>query len=378
MANHSLRLGRIHGIDVYVNWSWLIIFVLFSWSLAEFFFPSFFPSWSTLTYWLLGAMSTIFLFGSVLLHELSHSFVAQAQGIPVSSITLFVFGGVSNIQREPATARDEFLMALAGPAVSLLIGLVAYGLLRVADHGVPSTVRGFLLAMAFYNVSLAIFNLIPGFPLDGGRIFRAIVWSVTGSLRQATQVATAVGHAFAYLFIFGGLFLALTGGFLSGLWLVFIGWFLNSAASMSERQVELETALRDVRVGSVMRPHPLEVPARTSLQDFVDQYVLRENVRAVPVVGDHDELLGLITLSEVRAVPRAAWTTTSVEQVMVPAARLTVAEPNEPLVQALRDLSHNDVNQLPVVDHGDLVGILTRGDIIRYLSVRDELNRPAA
>ncbi len=379
MLNHSLRLGRIHGIEIAVHWSWLIIFVLFTWSLAVFFFPPLYPGWSVATYWIVGAISTVLLFASVLLHELSHSLVAEAQGIPVSSITLFVFGGVSSIQSEPRTARDEFLMAIAGPASSIVIGVACYGLMLILAPVVPETVVAVLLSMAIYNVILGLFNLIPGFPLDGGRVFRSIVWAITGSLWRATAVATTVGQVFAYLFIFAGLFLAIAGSFVSGIWLVFIGWFLNNAAVTSRQQAELELLLRGVRVGSVMTANPPAVLAHTSLADFVEHYVLAQNVRAVPVVSEADgRILGLVTLQEVRAVPRAEWSRTTVDQVMVPANRLKVATRDEPLVEALRDLSAEDLNQLPVVDRGRLVGLLTRSDVIRYLRVREELGQRAA
>jgi Zn-dependent protease/CBS domain-containing protein len=379
MLNHSLKLGRIRGIEIAVHWSWLIIFVLFTWSLALFFFPPLFPNWSVATYWIVGAISTVLLFASVLLHELSHSLVAEAEGIPVTSITLFVFGGVSNIQSEPRTARDEFLMAVAGPASSIVIGVVCYGLMLALDRIAPETVLAVLLAMAIYNIILGVFNLIPGFPLDGGRVFRSIVWAITGNLWRATTVATIVGQVFAYLFIFVGLFLAISGSLLSGIWLVFIGWFLNNAAAASRQQAELELLLRGVRVGSVMTPNPPAVLAHTTLADFVEQYVLARNARAVPVVSDVDgRILGLVTLQEVRTVPRDEWSRTTVEQVMVPTERLKVATRDEPLVEALRDLSSEDLNQLPVVDRGRLVGLLTRSDVIRYLRVREELGQRAA
>lgn len=379
MLNSSLKLGRIRGIEIAIHWSWLIIFVLFTWSLAVFFFPPLYPGWSAITYWIVGAISTVLLFISVLLHELSHSLVAESQGIPVSSITLFVFGGVSNIQREPTTARNEFLMAVAGPVSSIVIGVVSYGLLLALAGVAPPVVLAVLFAMAIYNVILGVFNLIPGFPLDGGRVFRSIIWAITGSFREATNVATIVGQVFAYIFIFGGLFLAITGSFLSGIWLVFIGWFLNNAASSSRQQAELESLLRGVKVGTVMSTNPPAVPTHTSLVDFVEHFVLARNIRAVPVVSESDRsILGLVTLQEVREVPREAWSSTAVDQVMVPARNLTVATPDEPLIDALRDLSTEDLNQLPVVDHGRLVGLLTRSDVIRYLRVREELGQRAA
>lgn len=379
MLNHSLHLGRIHGIEIAINWSWLIIFVLLTWSLAVFFFPPLFPFWSVATYWIVGAISSILLFASVLLHELAHSLVAESEGIPVHSITLFVFGGVSNIEREPPTARDEFLMAIAGPATSVVVGVVCYLLFIGLIRTLPTPVLGILFAMAIYNVILGVFNLIPGFPLDGGRVFRAIVWGITGSFREATNIATILGQVFAYLFIFGGLFLAITGDFLSGIWLVFIGWFLNNAAVASRQQAEIVSALRGVKVASVMTPNPPEVPSQTSLADFVEHYVLGRSLRALPVVADHTrQVVGLVTLKEVRSVPREEWGTTTVSQVMLPASKLTVAAPDEPLSQALHDLSTDDLNQLPVVQQGQLVGLLTRSNIIRFLQVRQELGQRAA
>jgi Zn-dependent protease/CBS domain-containing protein len=374
MGTNSLHLGRIHGIDIAINWSWLIIFVLFTWSLAEFFFPALYPDWSTGTLWLVAAISAVLLFGSVLVHELSHSLVAQAEGIPVSSIILFVFGGVSNIRREPPTPGGELAMAAIGPAASFVIGLICFGLLNALGPILPSTVQGVLGALAFYNVALAIFNLIPGFPLDGGRVLRAVVWAVTGSFIRATRIAVLSGHVVAYIFIFGGLLLAISGALLSGIWLAFIGWFLNSAASTSQQQAILESSLRGVSVGDVMRRPPIEVPAETSLRDVVDHYVLAENVRTVPVVTDHDHLVGLVTVDSIRRFPREEWSSVRAADAIVPAASVPTATPDESLVQALTDLSQTDADELPVVTHGDLVGVLTRGDVMRFIQVRHDLN----
>ncbi|HVB96724.1 MAG TPA: site-2 protease family protein [Chloroflexota bacterium] len=376
MLNHSLRLGRIRGIEIDVNWSWLIIFILFTWSLAVFFFPAIYPRLPTLTNWIIGAISTLLLFVSVLLHELSHSLVAKAKGIPVRSITLFVFGGVSDIEEEPHTPMAEFLIAVAGPLTSLVIGVVSYGLFLGLRGVVATPIEAVLLALGFYNIILGVFNLLPGFPLDGGRVFRAIVWGITGSYREATQIATGVGQFFAYLLIFGGLFLAISGAFLSGLWLVFIGWFLNNAAIGSRQQAELEGYLKNVRVASVMNPHPPDVPARASLEDFVENYVLARNLRALPVVTEADDhLVGLVTLAEVRTVPRENWPITPISSVMISADRLTVAQPDESLVQAMRDLTKDDLHQLPVVQNGQLVGMLSRSDVMRYMQVRREIGQ---
>lgn len=378
MSSNALRLGRIRGIEISVHWSWLIIFALITWSLATAFFPSFFPEWSVSTSWIVGAITAVLLFVSVLLHELGHSFVALAEGIPVKSITLFVFGGVSNIEAEPKTPGGEFWMAIAGPLVSLAIAGLCYALLRLVGGDLPSVVLGILLALAFYNLTLAVFNLVPAFPLDGGRVLRSIVWAITHSFRRATAIATTIGHVFGYLFIVVGVILAFfEGNFLSGLWLVFIGMFLNNAADMARRQVQLSTELAGIRVGSVMRANPPVVPADTSLADFVESYVLARNLRALPVVSEPGQLVGLVTLAEVRPVPRDQWGIRTVGEVMIPASRLTVTHPDEPLEQALQGLSRNDLNQLPVVQNGALVGLLTRSDVIRFLQIRQEL-QPAA
>lgn len=377
MFSHSLRIGKIDGIEIRINWSWIIIFVLIAWSLATAFFPIYFPSMSVTADWIVGAISALLLFVSVLLHELGHSITAKSEGIPVHDITLFIFGGVSDIEQEPRTWQDELKMAAAGPLVSLVIGGISWALYAALAGRASAPVVAILLALAFYNLVLAVFNLLPGFPLDGGRIFRAIVWGLTHSLREATNIAVAVGHLFAYLFIFGGLLLALTGELLSGLWLVFIGWFLNSAASQSKQQVEVESLLRGARVSAAMQRPAAEVPANTTIYDFVEHYVLGQNLRALPVVGPNHDLVGIVTLADTRGVPRNEWGTTSVADVMRTGPDLVFAHPDEPLSQAMQDLSSHNINQLPVVEHSHLVGMLTRGDVVHYMQVREEVGRAA-
>jgi Zn-dependent protease len=367
MTTHALRLGRIGGIEVAVHWSWLIVFTLVTWSLATTFFPGSFSDWSPFTYWIVAAVSALLLFGSLLAHELAHSFVARAEGIPVQDITLFMFGGVSNITQEPASARDEFRMAVIGPVTSLLIGGLAGAVLVGVGGGLPSELQGILLALAFYNIGVAAFNLLPGFPLDGGRLLRAGIWRFTGNFQRATRIATTGGHVVAYVFVFAGVFLAITGEFLNGVWLIFIGWFLNSGADISQRQVELEASLGDVRVRALMRPISTKVPAQMTLLEFVDEFVLGRNQRAVPVVSSEGILIGVITLDDLRAIARGKWAVTTVGQIARPLDRFPIIRPDEPLLTALGELSADGVDQVPVVDHGDLVGLLTRADIMRYL-----------
>ena len=364
----SLHLGKIAGIDIYIHFSWLIIFVFLTWSLATGWFPQLYPGWSTATYWLVSAVAALLLFVSVLLHELAHSFVARARGLPVKNITLFIFGGVSNIQQEPTSPGVEFQMAVVGPVVSLLIGVVAY-LLMLPLRGSNSPLQGILFYLGVTNILLGIFNLIPGFPLDGGRVLRSIVWKASGSLLLATRVATIVGQIIAYLFILLGIWLFFGGNVLNGIWIGFIGWFLLSSAQSANSQVMLESMFRGVTVGEVMNTKPTTVPANISLQKLVDEYFLPNGLRSA-LVMQADQLAGLITLSDIRHVPREQWAQVPVGHAMVPLDRLHVVQPQQSLNEVLPLMAGRDVNQLPVVQNGVLVGVLSRDAIVRFLEVR--------
>src|SRR5437016_400663 len=301
----SFRIGKIAGIDIDINVSWIIILVLLTVSLATGWFPQLYPGWSSGTYWVVGLISALLLFVSVLLHELAHSLVARQRGLPVKNITLFIFGGVSNIEQEPKSPGIEFQMAVVGPLTSLVIGFVCF-LLQLPLRGSNSPLEGILFYLAVTNVLLGVFNLIPGFPLDGGRVLRSIVWRITGSMRQATRVASITGQIIAYLFILLGIWLFFTGNILNGIWLGFIGWFLLSAAQAAHAQVMLESVVRGVTVGEVMNPKPATVPANISLQQLVDAYFLPGGLRYA-LVTQGEQLVGLMTLSDIRHVPREQW-----------------------------------------------------------------------
>jgi len=372
----SLHLGRIAGIDIYIHFSWLIIFVFLTWSLATGWFHQLYPGWSTATYWLVSAVAALLLFVSVLLHELAHSFVARARGLPVKNITLFIFGGVSNLQQEPTSPGVEFQMAVVGPVVSLLIGFVAY-LLMLPLQGSNSPLQGILFYLAITNILLGIFNLIPGFPLDGGRVLRSIVWKISGSLLRATRVATIVGQIIAYLFILWGIWLFFGGTVLDGIWIGFIGWFLLSSAQSANSQVMLESMFRGVTVGEVMNTKPTTVPANISLQRLVDEYFLPNGLRSA-LVMQADQLAGLIALSDIRHVPREQWGQVPVGHAMVPLDRLHVVQPQQSLNEVLPLMAGRDVNQLPVVQNGVLLGVLSRDAIVRFLEVRRGLGLQTA
>ncbi len=372
----SFRIGKIAGIDIYINVSWIIILVLLTVSLATGWFPQLDPGWSTATYWVTGFIASLLLFVSVLLHELAHSFVARRRGLPVTSITLFIFGGVSNIEREPTSPGVEFQMAFVGPLTSIVIGIVCF-LLQLPLRGSNSPLEGILFYLAVTNVLLGVFNLIPGFPLDGGRVLRSIIWKITGSMRQATRVATITGQVIAYLFILLGVWLFFTGSVLNGIWLGFIGWFLLSAAQSANSQVMLESVLRGVTVGEVINPTPTLVPANISLQQLVDKYFLPQGLRSA-LVMQADQLAGLITLSDIRHVPREQWGQVPVGHAMIPLERLHVVQPQQSLNDVLPLMAGRDVNQLPVVQNGAVVGVVSRDAIVHYLEVRRSLGLGAA
>ncbi len=373
----SFTLVRIAGIDVGIHYTWVLAFALVTWTLAEGYFPTTFPGWGAGTYWLVGAVSAVALFTSVLVHELSHSFIALARGQGVHSITLFIFGGVSNLKGEARRASDEFLVAVVGPLTSFVLAGLFWAIRRAvapADTPLGAT----LDYLAFINLLLGGFNLLPGFPLDGGRVLRSIVWGATGSVRRATQVASYVGQAFGLGLVLWGLFGVLSGQILSGLWTAFIGWFLNSAAESSRTEQALQENLAGIKVAQVMDPSPPITSPRTSVYDFVFQHVLREGERAV-LVMDEDQLVGIVTVTDAGGLPQEQWPSTQVSRVMTRPPLRTV-QSGAALSAALELLVDGRFNQVPVVDRDRVVGLITRAGVLQYLQLRDELhlNRPPA
>jgi Zn-dependent protease/CBS domain-containing protein len=367
----SLRIGRIAGIEISLHISWLIIFVLLTWSLATGWFADLYPGWTPATYWLVSVLASLLLFASVLAHELAHSLVARARGLPVRNITLFIFGGISNIEQEPQNPSTEFQMAFVGPLTSLVIGALAL-LLLWALRGGGSPLSAILGYLGVTNILLGLFNLIPGFPLDGGRVLRSIVWRISGSARIATRVATTSGQVIAYLLIFVGILLFFTGNLFDGLWFGFIGWFLLNGAQAANTQATLETIFKGVTVEEVMNRNPATVPANISLQKLVDEFLLPHGWRSAFVLRV-DQLAGLITLSDIRTIPREQWAQTLVGFAMIPLEKLHAVSPRQNLNEVLPLMVAQNVNQVPVVDDGRLVGVLSREDIMRFVEIRRSL-----
>lgn len=376
----NIKLGRISGIEIGLHYSWFIIAALIVFSLGEH-FRQVNPHWGTSQIWIAALFTAVLFFVTLLLHELSHSLVAQARGLKVKAITLFALGGVSQIQDDATDAKTEFWVAIAGPIASLVIGFgclaIAAGLGWRRSAEPHTVVAAVLVWLGYINIGLAIFNMIPGFPLDGGRVLRAIVWAITKNADGSTRTAARVGQVVAFLFILYGIWGFFKGAGFNGLWMVFIGWFLMDAAKASYAQVDIAAAFRGLRVSQVMSHDCVIVNRGMSLQEFVDTYLLRTGQRCF-AVEDRGRLMGLITPRDVGAIPRERWNMTTVREAMRPLEELHVITPDTQVLDALKLMAGNDVNQLPVVANGTLQGIVSRSHLMQLLQARSELQLPAA
>ncbi|HXB70837.1 MAG TPA: site-2 protease family protein [Candidatus Acidoferrales bacterium] len=374
LARHNIPLGRILGIPIGLDYSWFLMFGLLTWMLAGSYYPAEFKNWPPLLYWFTGAATATLFFASVLLHELGHSVVALRFKVPVRSITLFIFGGVAQIGAELPSAKVEFLVAIAGPIVSMALAVfftLVYTMVQPAVAAIQP-LEGLLKYLAYINFSLAIFNLIPGFPLDGGRVFRAAVWAATKDLRRATLVAANAGRFFGFLFIFAGVWKMINGNFGGGIWIAFIGWFLDNAASAQVQQAMFQGLLAGHTVSQAMSVHCATVPAGLTLQQLVDEHILGGGRRCFLVTREA-ETVGMITLHRIKEVPRNEWATTSAAQVMLPLERLKRTDPDTQLWIALQQMDRDGVNQLPVTRDNHVFGMLSRESVITFLSTLREL-----
>lgn len=361
----GVRLGRILGIPIYLHTSWFVIFLLITLSLATQ-FKSQHPGWTTAQHWTLGIVTSLLFFASVLFHELSHSVVARHYKINVKAITLFVFGGLSQIEHDAPNAREEFNIAIVGPLSSFFLAGCFWLIWRFV-HG-SEMVTAAAKWLAITNLVLGVFNLVPGFPLDGGRVLRGIAWGVTGNFMRATQIASAAGRLIAYLLIAIGVWQALAGNWIGGLWMAFIGWFLLEAARESFAQVALRDTLGGVRAEDIMARDIPTVTRDMSIDEYIHE-VLRTGRRCHIVTGAGAPV-GLITLHSARLVPRDHWTNTSIQAVMVPIEKVQMASPEEPALNILQRMQSADINQMPIVSDHHIVGIIGRDAILRVLQTR--------
>jgi len=383
MKPSGLRIAKLLGIDVYVDWSWTFIAALMTLNVTTA-FMRWHPTWGAAASFVLGAFAMLAFFASLLAHELAHAVVAKSQGMVVRNIRLFLFGGVSNIEDEPPSAWGEIGMAIVGPALSIGLGFLLLAASRVTNAASIDEayfarlgpLESLVLWLGAVNVGVGAFNLLPAFPLDGGRVLRGVVWLVTRDMERATRAATRVSQAIGGTFVivgalsfFGIHLVPLVQGSLDGLWLVLIGWFIASSAKASYGAMRVHGALQGLTVGRVMRSARTTVPVASTVQAFVDDALLRTGDHAFAVVDDRGALVGIVTATDVAKIERAAWATTSVRAIMTPMEALVVASPSDPIETAMRKLSEHGVEQLPVLAHGDLVGMLDRRQLAQWLSL---------
>ena len=371
--NPTFQLGRIGGIRIGINWSWLIVFALIVWSLASGVFPSTTPGFSDGEYIALAVAAALLFFASLLLHELGHALQARREGVEIEGINLWLFGGVAQFKGDFPSAGAEFRIAIAGPLVSLALGVLF--VLVAAFAGLPNAVDGVVAWLGFTNLILLAFNLLPALPLDGGRVLRSALWYFRGDLRWATWVASGIGRGFGFLFIGLGLFMLIVEGAFSGAWLAFVGWFLLQAATTEARYVATKQALDGIRVRDLMIRQPVTVEAGLSLGQFMDEVAWSRRYTTYPVL-EQGIPIGLLAFRSVASVPRDEWNTRLVRDAMIPREQVPVLDEDEPAIDALAELSTSEVNRGLVVDNGRLAGFLSITDLARALDA-GRPSRPA-
>jgi Zn-dependent protease/CBS domain-containing protein len=367
MFGKRVKLFTLFGFEVRIDLSWVIIAVLVVWSLATYVFPSGYKNLQVQTYWLMGVAGAIGLFLSIIFHEMFHSLVARRFGIPMKGITLFIFGGVSEMGEEPTSAKAEFLMAIVGPLSSIhMQGL---------RSGWPESVNGVVEYLAYINGLLAAFNLLPAFPLDGGRALRAILWGLGKNLRWATRVSSSVGFGFGVLFILIGVFQFLTGNMIGGIWLFLIGMFLQNAARMSYQQLVIRKALEGEPVRRFMKTDPVAVSPSISIRQLVEDYVYKYHFQMFPIAEGSEKLLGCISTKELKEIPREEWDRRTVGEVATKCSAENTVEPQADATQALSLMARTGSGRLIVVEGNRLVGVITLKDMLKFLSLKLELER---
>jgi len=365
----TFTFARILGIPIGAHSSWFIVFALVTWSLAANYFPAVQPDWSPALAWLLGLVTSLVFFASVLTHELGHAVIALREGVPVKRITLFIFGGIAQVDREPPSAGAELRIAIAGPITSLGLGALFGVVAWVATSPIIETPARYL---SLINVLLGVFNLVPGFPLDGGRVLRAILWWRSGDFRRASAAASFSGKAVAFVFVLWGVQQIFSGNLLGGIWIAFIGWFLQNAAEATQQQAVLKDVLGGVRARDVMSRDPPTVPRWLPLTRLVHEKILSSGRRCF-IVADEAGTSGIVTLHQVKTVARDRWPFVTVADVMLPIEEVVSASPDEEVLLLLQRMDERNIHQLPVLEDGQLIGLITREHLLRFIRTRAEL-----
>ncbi len=376
MFSNRIRLFRVAGIEISAHLSWFVILALMTWSLATGYFPGLLAGRTPAVYWLLGLVAALLLFASIILHELGHALMARRHGLPIRGITLFIFGGVAEMTEEPPTATAEFLVAVAGPAVSVVLGLGAFAASGVGMiAGWPLEVTTVAQVIAVLNLLLVLFNMLPAFPLDGGRVLRSMLWQWRGDLRWATRITSAIGSGLGLALIAAGVLWAIGGALIDGMWIALIGLFVRSAARSSYQQLLLRKALEGEPVAHFMQPSPVTVPRAISVGELVREYVYRYHHKMFPVV-DGERLVGCVTTRDVRALPRDEWDRQTVGAVAEALSRENTVAPDLDAMAALGLMSRTGSSRLLVADGERLVGILALKDLLKFFSLKMELEKP--
>jgi Zn-dependent protease/predicted transcriptional regulator len=374
MFGKRVRLFELLGFEVRIDWSWIIIAILIAWSLSTGFFPFRFEGLSTRTYWLMGIIGAIGLFLSIIAHELCHSLIARMYGMPMKGITLFIFGGLAEMSDEPPSARAEFAMAGVGPLSSILIACIFYVIFTLGKGVFPQPINGVIGYLALINAILAGFNLVPAFPLDGGRMLRAALWGWKKNLRWATRVSSNIGSIFGIFLIIMGLMNILSGNFIGGMWWFLIGMFVQGAAKASYQQLITRKALEGEPVERFMKTEPLTVPPSVSLENLVEDYIYRHHFKMFPVVDKTNKLTGCITTKQVKETPREKWPKKMVREVATPCSPENTINPKADAIKALSLMKKNGTSRLMVTEGDHLVGIIALKDLLEFLSLKVELD----
>ncbi|MBN2468145.1 MAG: site-2 protease family protein [Deltaproteobacteria bacterium] len=373
MFGQRITLFSLFGFEVRIDMSWFILAILIAWSLSVGFFPLHYKNLPTQTYWIMGAVGAAGIFISIIAHEISHSLVARKYGIPMKGITLFIFGGVAEMSEEPPNAKSEFLMAVVGPLSSFIISLGFYAIFRIGiASGWPMPVNGIVGYLAMINSVLAAFNLLPAFPLDGGRILRSALWALKKNLRWATRLSSQIGSFFGILMIIMGVFQVLRGDFIGGMWWFLIGMFLNSAAKASYQQLVTRKALEGETIQRFMKTDPMVVSPSLSIKELVENYIYQHHFKMFPVV-ESGKLIGCITTKQVRELPQKEWARKTVRELSIPCSPGNAITSQTDPVKAISIMSRTGVSRLMVVDNDRLVGIISLKDMLEFLSLKVEL-----
>lgn len=373
------QICRVFGFPIYVDISWFVIALLVTWSLATAAFPQWTPDQETVTYWIMGVCGALGLFVSILAHELGHALAARKYGVEMRGITLFIFGGVAEMAEDTPSAEAEFVVAVAGPIVSVVLGLAFLGLAIVGSAmNLSGAVLGVVGWLGVINLVLVAFNMIPAFPLDGGRVLRALLWYWTESLRRATRITSAIGGAFGMALIILGVLVLITGQFVSGIWFILIGLFLRFAAQQSYQQVIVRRALQGEPIRRFMTTEPVTVDPNLSIEELVERYIYRVHHKMYPVVDSDGRVVGCITTRQVSEVPREQWSASRVADVMVPVADENTIHPDADAMQAMTRLNQSGQSRLMVVDGDRVVGVLSLKDLMTFLSLKVELEEDAS